>query len=200
MTEKQYKESSPLPVWILQQFTTPPLPEKQTTIHRHTSIFAQDVQHRLSCFGTARPLHGKHSRARIDHASRQSRLLNHMPCSIGKRQGSTITCPAQNGTIAVSNGTAFLVECAKAISDTTNTTAQKVLTSAGIDYSGGDLPNQPIYPGGIAQCIVACAKEPLCVDFTFTGSACYLKGSVGANVYYDGAAGAKLIGVVSCLS
>lgn len=80
-----------------------------------------------------------------------------------------------NGTTVISNGKSFIVEC-------------------GIDHTGGDLPNQPVYVSGLAGCVKTCADTPDCVDFTLSGSACYMKGSVGPNVY-GGANGAKLLGV-----
>jgi len=43
-----------------------------------------------------------------------------------------------------------------------------------------------------AQCISTCASTTGCVDVSLSGSACYLKSSVGANVY-NGVWGAKLI-------
>jgi hypothetical protein len=92
---------------------------------------------------------------------------------------SDITCPEKNNTIAISGGKAFIVEC-------------------GIDHAGGDLPDQPVYVNGLAECIVTCAAEPACVDFTLSGNACYMKGTVGQNVY-GGAIGARRIGSGICL-
>ncbi|EME81946.1 uncharacterized protein MYCFIDRAFT_77734 [Pseudocercospora fijiensis CIRAD86] len=96
---------------------------------------------------------------------------------IMERQSSSITCPDMNQTTVISNGKSFVVEC-------------------GMDHAGGDLPNQPVYVNSLAQCVAACAQEPSCVDFTLSGAACYMKGSVGPTVY-GGANGARLIGVES---
>lgn len=90
-------------------------------------------------------------------------------------------CPSSNNTIAVSNSQAFIVEC-------------------GIDHAGGDLPKQPVYSeNGISGCITKCANTEGCVDFTMSGSACYLKGSVGESVYYDSAIGARALGEGVCI-
>ncbi|CAK4030855.1 related to alpha-amylase A precursor [Lecanosticta acicola] len=98
-----------------------------------------------------------------------------LPSLLEKR--SDITCPDMNSTTVISNGKSFIVEC-------------------GIDHAGGNLPNQPVYVSGLAGCVSACAETDACVDFTLSGSACYMKGSVGPNVY-GGANGARLIGVES---
>ncbi|KAI5369815.1 hypothetical protein Slin15195_G006930 [Septoria linicola] len=89
------------------------------------------------------------------------------------RQANEISCPDMNSTIVISSGKRFVVEC-------------------GIDHAGGDLPNQPVYVSGLAGCVRACGQTPSCVDFGLSGSACYMKGSVGPNVY-GGANGARLL-------
>ncbi|KAF2209243.1 hypothetical protein CERZMDRAFT_86963 [Cercospora zeae-maydis SCOH1-5] len=85
----------------------------------------------------------------------------------------TISCPSMNGTLVISSGKSFVVEC-------------------GMDHAGGDLPNQPVYVSSLAQCIGKCALESACVDFTLSGAACYMKGSVGPTVYGE-VNGARLV-------
>ncbi|GIZ39727.1 hypothetical protein CKM354_000309900 [Cercospora kikuchii] len=85
----------------------------------------------------------------------------------------TISCPSMNGTLVTSSGKSFVVEC-------------------GMDHAGGDLPNQPTYVNSLAQCISKCAQNPACVDFTLSGAACYMKGSVGPTVF-GGVNGARLV-------
>ncbi|CAK4034957.1 concanavalin A-like lectin glucanase [Lecanosticta acicola] len=86
---------------------------------------------------------------------------------------SNIVCPSMNQTTVTSNGKSFLIEC-------------------GIDHAGGDLANQPVYVADLAGCLNACAAQPLCVDAVLSGTACYMKGTVGARVY-DGVNGARLL-------
>lgn len=84
-----------------------------------------------------------------------------------------ISCPSQNGTLVISNGKYFIVEC-------------------GTDHAGGDLPNQPVYVNSLAACVANCAQNSACVDFTLAGSACYQKGSVGPTLS-SGFNGARLV-------
>ncbi|THY31626.1 concanavalin A-like lectin/glucanase [Aureobasidium pullulans] len=87
---------------------------------------------------------------------------------------TTLTCPLSNQTAytdPASNKT-FIVEC-------------------GIDHSGGDI--SMIYVSDLAGCIAACAKVSNCVDVSLSGSACYLKGTLGGVVDNEGLLGARLV-------
>jgi hypothetical protein len=83
-------------------------------------------------------------------------------------------CPANNNTIYTdkSSGLSFLIEC-------------------GIDHSGGDL--KMVYTSDLAACIQSCAQTTGCVDVSLSGSACYMKKSVGSVVKSNGIKGAKLV-------
>ncbi|KAI7500184.1 WSC-domain-containing protein [Hortaea werneckii] len=74
---------------------------------------------------------------------------------------SSITCPSGDGQTIVVNGTSFLIEC-------------------GIDHAGGDLSSLSV--GSFYECMQACTKDARCIDVSLSGSACYLKGSLGAAV------------------
>ncbi|KAF2156578.1 hypothetical protein K461DRAFT_308871 [Myriangium duriaei CBS 260.36] len=89
------------------------------------------------------------------------------------------TCPQNNGTIYVepSSGYQYLLEC-------------------GIDHSGGDL--SMTYVSSFSACIAACAQNKGCVDVSLSGTACYMKSSVGSAIYSNsGIKGAKLINTTS---
>ncbi|KAI5271288.1 hypothetical protein E4T47_05393 [Aureobasidium subglaciale] len=83
-------------------------------------------------------------------------------------------CPGSNNTIFTdtSSGVQFLVEC-------------------GIDHAGGDL--SMVYVKDFAGCIATCAQTTGCVDVSLSGTACYMKKSVGSVVNSSGVKGAKLI-------
>ncbi|KAI6893054.1 hypothetical protein KC318_g1484, partial [Hortaea werneckii] len=90
-------------------------------------------------------------------------------------QGSSSTavfCPGSDNTIVVSNGKNFTIEC-------------------GIDHAGGDLTAQGV--GSFQECIDACAKTANCVDVSLSGSACYLKSTLGAAVPNGAVWGGKLM-------
>ncbi|KAI7324666.1 WSC-domain-containing protein [Hortaea werneckii] len=84
---------------------------------------------------------------------------------------SSITCPSADGQNITVNGTSFLIEC-------------------GIDHAGGDLSSLSV--GSFYECMQACTKDARCIDVSLSGSACYLKGSLGAAVP-NGVWGAKAI-------
>nr|POE77657.1 wsc domain-containing protein [Quercus suber] len=84
---------------------------------------------------------------------------------------SVVSCPGSNSTTYVSNGLSFLIEC-------------------GIDHIGGDMSSLTV--GSLSQCIDTCANTPGCVDVSLSGTACYLKSSVGGP-RYNGVNGGKLI-------
>ncbi|KAK5728811.1 hypothetical protein LTR15_001951 [Elasticomyces elasticus] len=86
--------------------------------------------------------------------------------------GSGPSCPASDATTVTSGGKNFTIEC-------------------GIDHSGGDLTSLSV--SGFQGCIDACAQNSQCVDVSLSGSACYLKSSLGAAVPNGGVWGAKLI-------
>ncbi|USW53609.1 Putative carbohydrate binding module family 20, glycosyl hydrolase, family 13, catalytic [Septoria linicola] len=76
---------------------------------------------------------------------------------------------------------------------TTSTNGKSFLIECGVDHFGGDLASvQVSSTNGFKQCIDACASNSACVDVSLSGVACYLKHSVGTNVYND-VYGAKLI-------
>lgn len=84
----------------------------------------------------------------------------------------TVTCPSANGqTYTSSTGARFAVEC-------------------GVDHAGGDMAatSASTFNG----CIEACAARSGCVDVSYSGTACYLKSSVGAAVSND-VWGARLV-------
>jgi len=83
-------------------------------------------------------------------------------------------CPNSDNTVYVdqTSGAKFLIEC-------------------GIDHSGGDL--KMVYVKDFASCIQTCAQTTGCVDVSLSGTACYMKKSVGSVVKSSGIKGAKLI-------
>ncbi|KAF2723831.1 WSC-domain-containing protein [Polychaeton citri CBS 116435] len=84
---------------------------------------------------------------------------------------SSISCPASNNTIYTSNSKNFTVEC-------------------GIDHQGGDLTS--LSASSLAACIDACAQNDKCVDVSLSGSACYLKSSLGKAISAPGVFGGYL--------
>ncbi|RDW69904.1 hypothetical protein BP5796_08301 [Coleophoma crateriformis] len=92
---------------------------------------------------------------------------------------SVVSCPASNNTVYIfTSGNQYLIEC-------------------GVDHSGGDMssPNGQ-YASGLSSCIAQCDARAGCVDVSLSGSACYLKSSVGAAVS-NGVFGARLLSVPS---
>ena len=87
---------------------------------------------------------------------------------------TTAACPDSDNTIFVdqTSGARFLIEC-------------------GIDHSGGDL--KMVYVKDFAGCIQTCAQTTGCVDVSLSGTACYMKKSVGNVVKSSGIKGAKLL-------
>jgi hypothetical protein len=83
-------------------------------------------------------------------------------------------CPNSDNTIYVdqTTGAQFLIEC-------------------GVDHSGGDL--KMVYVKDFATCIQTCAQTTGCVDVSLSGTACYMKKSVGSVVKSSGIKGAKLV-------
>jgi hypothetical protein len=65
------------------------------------------------------------------------------------------------------------------------------VVECGIDHSGGDI--SMVYVSDLAGCIAACAKLSNCVDVSLSGSACYLKGTLGGVVDNEGLLGARLV-------
>ncbi|KAF2717964.1 FMN-linked oxidoreductase [Polychaeton citri CBS 116435] len=86
----------------------------------------------------------------------------------------SVTCPTSNNTVYAGgpNGKQFLIEC-------------------GIDHVGGDLKSQSV--SSFTACINLCDSTAGCVDVSLSGSACYLKKSLGAAKAAGGIQGAKLI-------
>lgn len=92
---------------------------------------------------------------------------------------AVLSCPDSNSTVyTASNGNQYMIEC-------------------GIDRSGGDLAMK--YVNNFEGCIMACAFTSGCVDVSLSGSACYMKKSVGSPVY-NGVYGARLITATSSAS
>lgn len=104
--------------------------------------------------------------------------------SASSTASSTVAaCPASDNTIYTdkTSGAKFLIEC-------------------GTDHAGGDL--KMVYTADFATCIATCAQTTGCVDVSLSGTACYMKKSVGSVVKSSGIKGAKLIssGTVSSSS
>ncbi|KAK3674902.1 hypothetical protein LTR78_005246 [Recurvomyces mirabilis] len=91
--------------------------------------------------------------------------------SASAASSTVVACPTSDATTVTSNGKSFIVEC-------------------GIDHSGGDLTSLSV--NNFQQCIDACAQNPACVDMSLSGSACYLKSTVG-EVVNNGVWGARLL-------
>ncbi|KAG9533791.1 alpha/beta-hydrolase, partial [Aureobasidium melanogenum] len=91
---------------------------------------------------------------------------------------SALSCPASNNQIYTyaANGAQFVIEC-------------------GIDHSGGDMASTSVK--NFEGCIAACATTSGCVDVSLSGSACYLKKTLGAAVTNGGILGARFIGNAS---
>ncbi|USW48743.1 Putative carbohydrate-binding WSC, PAN/Apple domain, alpha/Beta hydrolase [Septoria linicola] len=85
---------------------------------------------------------------------------------------SSISCPSADGTTVTSIGKKFLIEC-------------------GIDHAGGDIASTTV--SSFQGCVDACAQNSQCVDVSLSGSACYLKGTLGAAVSNAAIWGAKLV-------
>ncbi|KAI8632121.1 WSC domain-containing protein [Xylariaceae sp. FL1651] len=84
---------------------------------------------------------------------------------------TALTCPTSDGATYVSSGKTFSIKC-------------------GIDHAGGDLKS--LTTDTFSGCIDACTATTGCVVVAYSGSACYLKSSVGAEVN-DGVWGAVLV-------
>jgi hypothetical protein len=83
-------------------------------------------------------------------------------------------CPDSDNTIFVdqTSGARFLIEC-------------------GVDHAGGDL--KMVWVDTFAACIQTCAQTTGCVDVSLSGTACYMKKTVGAVVKSSNVRGAKLL-------
>jgi len=93
-----------------------------------------------------------------------------------------LTCPSSNGTIyTVASGAQFVIECSQ-------------------DRIGGDMakPN-PIYVKSFKACVDTCGAREGCKAAALSGTACYLKGKIGAPVR-NGVLGAVLIPEVKTTS
>jgi len=88
--------------------------------------------------------------------------------------GNTLSCPGSDTQTYTSNGKNFTIEC-------------------GLDHQGGDLTSLTV--SGLQGCIDACATNSQCVDAVLSGTACYLKSSLGAAVQNSNLAGARLSSV-----
>lgn len=86
---------------------------------------------------------------------------------------TAIVCPDSNGTTYTSStGQTFLIEC-------------------GTDHYAGDLTSSNV--ASFQQCMETCATTPTCVDVSLSGSACYLKSSVGVAVSSPNVWGARIV-------
>ena len=84
----------------------------------------------------------------------------------------SISCPTSNHKTYTVNGKQFKVQC-------------------GTDHSGGDL--KMVSAQSLGDCITACAGESQCVDVSLSGTACYMKSSLGKRETNSAVNGAKLV-------
>ncbi|PSK50339.1 Kremen protein 1 [Elsinoe australis] len=97
--------------------------------------------------------------------------------TVAAQPTTAISCPTNNNTIyTATTGATFLIEC-------------------GIDHYGGDIAATGV--SSFAGCIEACATNSKCVDVSLSGSACYLKGTLGDAIQNGGILGAKLVTSIS---
>ncbi|KAK4555213.1 hypothetical protein LTR86_007509 [Recurvomyces mirabilis] len=83
------------------------------------------------------------------------------------------SCPGSDGTVYTpSPGSYFVIEC-------------------GVDHAGGDMGSQSAH--NLTACIQGCDSTPGCVDVSLSGSACYLKKTLGAAKSQAGIYGARRI-------
>ena len=94
------------------------------------------------------------------------------PAKPSPSNSQDISCPASNHKTYKFNGKTFRVQC-------------------GVDHSGGDLKSVSAH--SLAECIAACAKTNGCVDVSLSGTACYMKSSLGRKVPDIGIVGARLL-------
>ncbi|KAF2625101.1 hypothetical protein BU25DRAFT_346405, partial [Macroventuria anomochaeta] len=88
---------------------------------------------------------------------------------------SSVVCPGSDGQTIITSARTFLVEC-------------------GIDRSGNDMANSPVYPGSYEACIAACAGRDGCMDVSYLSNGpCYLKSSAGTANQNANIIGGRLI-------
>ena len=85
---------------------------------------------------------------------------------------SAISCPDSNHKKYWVKGKQFRVQCS-------------------IDHAGGDL--KMVSAQSLGECIAACAKEDQCVDVSLSGTACYMKSTLGTKEKNSGINGARLV-------
>jgi len=86
---------------------------------------------------------------------------------------ATPSCPSYNGTeYTTSTGSVYAIEC-------------------GTDHTSD--PFSTVYVDNLDSCIMACEGTAGCTDVQLSGSACYLKSSLGSSVSSPGAVGARLV-------
>ncbi|CZT19878.1 uncharacterized protein RCC_05734 [Ramularia collo-cygni] len=90
-----------------------------------------------------------------------------------------ISCPGSNGTTHTTpDGRSFQVEC-------------------GVDYAGGDMGslalNSIVGELWLETCIDSCSNMTGCVDISLSGSACYLKRTLGARLIDSNISSARLL-------
>ncbi|TIA26332.1 phosphoglycerate mutase-like protein [Aureobasidium pullulans] len=85
------------------------------------------------------------------------------------------TCPeADNNVFIANSGATFLIECS-------------------VDYAGGDLKSVNIASNRIADCVNACDATEGCIDISMSGTACYMKKTLGKPTTNKGIRGARKI-------
>jgi poly(3-hydroxybutyrate) depolymerase len=116
----------------------------------------------------------------VPSASSTSSASSSVPLSTAPST-SALSCPASNNLIYTyaASGAQFVIEC-------------------GIDHSGGDMSSLSVK--NFEGCIAACATTTGCVDVSLSGSACYLKKTLGGAVNNGGILGARFIGIASTTS
>lgn len=85
---------------------------------------------------------------------------------------SNISCPASNNKLYTVKGKRFRIQC-------------------GTDHVAGDL--KMVTAHSLGGCVAACSKEDQCVDVSLSGTACYLKSSLGQRETNSAINGAKLV-------
>ncbi|KAG9658955.1 WSC domain protein, partial [Aureobasidium melanogenum] len=107
--------------------------------------------------------------------------------------GSSAQAASSTASSATATATSTVAACPNANNTiyTDKTSGAQFLIECGVDHAGGDL--KMVYVSSFASCIQTCAQTTGCVDVSLSGTACYMKKSVGSVVKSGGILGAKLI-------